>query len=141
MSLLNICIWNANGVNQHKLEIIRFLSEKNIDVMLISETHLTNKNNFNIPGFRVYVTNHPDGKAHGGTAVLIRNRLNHYSLEQWFPNLFCLPLSLRINIFLAPPFFHLFKNHYNFKLIIVTYICILTENSKRHFYYNQQLET
>ena len=74
MSELNICIWNVNYVNQHKLEIIRFLSEKNIDVMLLSETHLTNKNNFFILVFRLCVKNPPDGKAHGGTAVLVRNQ-------------------------------------------------------------------
>ncbi|XP_050338511.1 RNA-directed DNA polymerase from mobile element jockey isoform X3 [Bactrocera neohumeralis] len=83
MSVLNICLWNANGVNQHKLELIRFLDEKSIDVMLLSETHLTNKNNFFIPGFRLYVTNHPDGKAHGGTAVLVRKRLNHHTSESY----------------------------------------------------------
>jgi len=35
--------------------------------MLLSETHLTNKYNFQLRGYSFYATNHPDGKAHGGT--------------------------------------------------------------------------
>lgn len=65
-------------MNQHKPEIVAFLTDKNIDVMLIAETHLTDKHNFCIPGYKFYKTNHPDGKAHGGTGVLIRNRIKHY---------------------------------------------------------------
>ncbi len=31
----------------------------------------------------MYDTKHPDGKAHGGTAILIKNRLKHYELEPY----------------------------------------------------------
>ena len=86
MSVLNICFWNANGVNQHKLELARFLTEYAIDVMLLSETHLTDKYNFYIPGFIFYSTNHPDGKAHGGTGILLRNRLKHCVLQPYATN-------------------------------------------------------
>lgn len=78
MASLRISTWNANGVSQHKLELAQFLLEKHIDVMLLSETHLTNKYNFNIKGYIFYGTNHPDGKAHGGTGILIRSRLKHH---------------------------------------------------------------
>jgi len=30
--------------------------------MLLSETHLTEKYTFQIPGYKFYFTNHPDGK-------------------------------------------------------------------------------
>ena len=83
MSLLKICFWNANGINQHKSEISHFLLKEDIDVLLISETYLTNKYNFNIPGFTFHKTNHPDGKAHGGTGILIRKRLRHYALAEF----------------------------------------------------------
>jgi len=32
---------------------------------------------FQINGYIFYGTNHPDGKAHGGTGVLIKNRIKH----------------------------------------------------------------
>jgi len=70
MSLLKICAWNANGVSQHKQEIYNFLRNEEIDLMLISETHLTYKNNFSVSGYKFYKINHPDGKAHGGTFLL-----------------------------------------------------------------------
>jgi len=42
-----------------------------------SETHLTNKYTFQINSYIFYDTNHPDGKAHGCTRFLIRNRIKH----------------------------------------------------------------
>lgn len=49
--------------------------------MLVSETHLTDRYNFSIPNYKFYGTNHPDGKAHGGTGILIRKRIRHDILE------------------------------------------------------------
>lgn len=77
MAPLRITLWNVNGVSRHKLEMAQFLQDKHIDVMLLSKTHLTNKYKFKINGYIFYGTNHPDGKAHGGTGVLIRNRIKH----------------------------------------------------------------
>jgi len=77
MAPLRISLWNANGVSRHKLELTQFLHDNHIDVMLLSETHLTNKYNFQIRGYVFYGTDHPDGKAHGGTGILIRNRIKH----------------------------------------------------------------
>ena len=51
--------------------------------MLISETHLTNKYNFNIPGFVFHKTSHPDGKAHCDTGILVRNRLRHFAINEY----------------------------------------------------------
>lgn len=94
MASLKIATWNANGVSQHRLEL-QFLNNKNIDVMLLSETHLTNKHNFQIPGFKFYSTNHPDGKAHGGTGILIRSRLKHYP-QNTFENNYLQSTSISI---------------------------------------------
>jgi len=77
MAPLRITLWNENDVSRHKLEMAQFLQNKHIDVMLLSETHLTNKYTYQINGYIFYGTNHPDGKAHGGTEVLIRNRIKH----------------------------------------------------------------
>ena len=50
-----------------------FLIQNLIDIMLISETHFTTKTYFYIPGYKVCHTNHPDGSAHGGTAILAKD--------------------------------------------------------------------
>jgi len=70
-------MWNANGVSRHNLEVTQFLNDNNIDIILLVETHLTNKNNFQIRVCSFYRTDHPDGKAHGGTGILIRERIKH----------------------------------------------------------------
>jgi len=46
-----------------------------IDVMLISETHFTTKSHFSIPGYKTCLANHPEDKAHGGTAILIKSAI------------------------------------------------------------------
>jgi len=86
MAPLRISMWNANGVSQRKLELAQFLLDNHIDVMLLSETHLTNKYNFNLRGYLFYGTNHPDGKAHGGTGILIRNRIKHHCHKEFVEN-------------------------------------------------------
>jgi hypothetical protein len=43
--------------------------------MLISETHFAQKSYIKIPN---HDTQHPDGTAHGGTAILIRNCIKHH---------------------------------------------------------------
>ena len=52
-----------------------FLKQNLIDILLISETHFTNKNHYTIPGYDLWYTCHPDGTAHGGTAIIIKNTL------------------------------------------------------------------
>lgn len=80
MNCLVVAQWNANGITNHKNELSTFLNINNIDIMLIVETHLTSKNNFKIYGYTCYSNNHPDDKACGGTAILIKNRIKHYPL-------------------------------------------------------------
>jgi exonuclease III len=75
---LRIAQWNANGLQQHKKEVKLFLNQNQIDILLISETHLTSKNHFTIPGYDLCYTNHPDGTAHGGTAILIKTTIAYY---------------------------------------------------------------
>ena len=49
-------------------------------MLLVSETHFTNRSYITIPNYnvRVYYTNQPDETAHGGTAVIIRENIKHY---------------------------------------------------------------
>jgi hypothetical protein len=55
-----------------KKELKIFIQHNFIDIMLISETHFSDRSYFNIPKYLTYSTNHPDNTAHGGTAILIK---------------------------------------------------------------------
>lgn len=79
---LKMCIWNANGLSQHRQEVQSFLSLHNIDIMLISETRFTSRNYFKIPHYEFYDTKHPSGAAHGGTAILIKKSIKHYEIPK-----------------------------------------------------------
>jgi hypothetical protein len=61
---LQLALWNANGLTQH-IELKMFISHHNIDVMLISERHFTDKRYLKLPKYTVYHTNHPAGTARG----------------------------------------------------------------------------
>jgi len=63
---------------KHTQEIKLFLRSQNLDVLLVSETHVTDKSHIHLPNYAVYHTPHPD-KAHGGTAVIVRRNLKHHS--------------------------------------------------------------
>ena len=80
---LNIVIWNANGLALRTQELKTFLYNENIDIMLISETHFTNKSYLKIYNYNIYFTNHPDGKAHGGTAIIIKSEIQHFENEHF----------------------------------------------------------
>jgi hypothetical protein len=63
----------ANGLTQQKM----FISLHNIDVMLISETHFTDKRYLKLPK-TFYHTNHPAGTASEGTAIIIKTTIKHH---------------------------------------------------------------
>jgi hypothetical protein len=54
--------------------------------MLISETHFTEKSYLKLPNYVVYHTNHPDGTARGGTAI-IKNSIKHHEPNNYSENL------------------------------------------------------
>lgn len=80
--LIKVATWNANGLANHSQEIKSFIINHNLDLILISETHFTNKTFFRMPQYTVYTTNHPGDTAHGGTAIIIKSNLKHYELPQ-----------------------------------------------------------
>lgn len=49
---------------------------------IVAETHFTNKSYIKIPYYNIYHTKHPDGTAHRGTAIIIRNKLKHHELKE-----------------------------------------------------------
>lgn len=83
MNPLTICYWNANGLSQHKREIENFLKIQDIDILLVSETHFTNKNCFRLNGYSMYDTKHPSGRACGGSAIIINNRIRHFPMQEY----------------------------------------------------------
>ena len=81
-----IAIWNSNGLDAHKYELESFLKLMKIDIMLISETHMTDKSYVKFQGFTTYDTKHPDNRAHGGSAIIIRNNIAHHKLNKFSTN-------------------------------------------------------
>ena len=67
-------------MQNHKEDIKLFSNQNPIYIVLISETHFTTKNYFSMPRYQLYYTNHPDGTADGGTAVIINETTEHYEL-------------------------------------------------------------
>lgn len=86
INFLRIALWNANGLPQHRQEVEVFLKEQKIDILLVSETHFTDRNYFNIQNYNTYHTNHPDGTAHGGTAVIISNKITLFEINKYETN-------------------------------------------------------
>lgn len=80
---LKLIIWNANGLIKHSQELKYFLHDEDVDIAMISETHFTNNHFLKIPGYTIYNTNHPDGTGHGGTAIIIKNKIKHIELEAY----------------------------------------------------------
>jgi exonuclease III len=78
-----IAQWNANGLQIHEEEIKLFLNQNFTDILLTSEKHFTNKNFFSTARYKLYYTNRPDGTAHGGTAILITETIEHYELLKY----------------------------------------------------------
>lgn len=83
---LLILLWNANGLKNHRNELLITLQEKRIDIVLISETHFTNTSYINFPGYHTYRANHPDNSAHAGAAIYIRASLAYTPLPNFHTN-------------------------------------------------------
>jgi exonuclease III len=83
-NFLQLALWNANCQTQHTKELKTFICIHNINVMLISETHFTEKKvNLKLPNYAVYHTNHTPGTARGGTAIIIKNSIKHRQLKDY----------------------------------------------------------
>jgi hypothetical protein len=119
---LRIALRNANGLSKHKDEIQLFLHQNKIDILLISETHFTTKSYFNIPHYtsNIYCTNRPDGTAHAGTAVIVKQTISHYELPKYEEDFFqatparvrTLPYESTVTAVYSPPKCNLKRDHY-----------------------------
>jgi len=83
---LLILLWNANGLENHKNELLLTLQEKIIDIVLIAESHFTTNSYINLPGYDSYRAKHPDNTAHAGAAIYITSQyLNTLHCQASYP--------------------------------------------------------
>jgi len=82
-NFLLILTWNSNGLINRRNELLAILQSSRIDIALISETHLINVPHINLPGFQIIKSNHPDGTAHAGAAIIVKSSLLFYPLLQY----------------------------------------------------------
>lgn len=75
---LKIMAWNANGLLQHRIELEAVLHLENIDICLISESHLTKESFILIKGYKSYHALHPDNKAKAGSSIIIKDTICHH---------------------------------------------------------------
>jgi exonuclease III len=83
---LSIILFNANGLKNHVNIVQTVLYDKRIDIALITETHFTKQSYISIPGYSLLKSNHPDGTAHGGVALIIKYNLKFHSLTNFCHN-------------------------------------------------------
>lgn len=76
---IRLAYWNANGLENKKLELKEFMSRKEIDVMLIGETWLKDCKKFKIPNYCTYRNDRKE-QPKGGTAILIKKHIKHHQL-------------------------------------------------------------
>jgi len=81
-SSFSICLWNANVLKQHHSnELFYLIHNKNIDIALITETHLSKYAIINFNGYTTIRADHPDGTSHGGFAIIIKSSLFHNQMQ------------------------------------------------------------
>jgi exonuclease III len=127
-------------LQNYKEEIKLFSKQNPTDILLISETHFTDKNFFNILRCKLYYTNHPDGTAHGVTAILIKETIEGYDLIKYEED-FTQATSIKVKVFpykinitavYCPPRHNLKKEHFEtfFKTLRPKFIAGGDYNSK-----------
>jgi hypothetical protein len=72
VEFLQFALLYANGRTQYTEELKPFISIHHIDVMLISETHFTEKSRLNLPHDATYHRSKPAETARGGTLTIIQ---------------------------------------------------------------------
>ncbi|KAL7724574.1 hypothetical protein ACLKA6_002504 [Drosophila palustris] len=71
-------VWNADGLIRHQLELAAWMKEEQVDVMLVSESHLNDRSYLKMNGFSIYAANQPGNCSFAGAAIIINSRIYHY---------------------------------------------------------------
>lgn len=74
---LNVLAWNARSLRNKHSELSQFLLSFTYEILLISETHLDQLNNFSIPNYTIYRVD----RRWGGVAILIKKSIPHSNLR------------------------------------------------------------
>jgi hypothetical protein len=65
-------------------EVGVFPSTQKIYILSVSEIHFTQQNYVSIPKYYVtYATDHPNGRAHAVSAIIIRQDIKHHELAEY----------------------------------------------------------
>lgn len=147
---LRLALWNANGILAKQSEVQLFLKINNIDILLVAETHFTNRSYMKIPYYDIYHTEHPDGTAHGGTAIIIRSSIKHHELPKYEENFLQattvqvhkLPAPINVSSVYCPPRHNITKDQFKpyFETLGNTFICGGDFNCK-HTHWGSRLIT
>ncbi|GBP94556.1 hypothetical protein EVAR_96133_1 [Eumeta japonica] len=89
----------GNGNNTHSRSYADATSGKTPQPSQQSnKSHTTSRSRINVPGYSVYLTPHPDGGAHAGAAIIIKNSVKHCLLDPFAAPISKLPpLELKID--------------------------------------------
>lgn len=71
---VNILLWNARSIRYKTDELLALANNTNIDIILISETHLKPSIPLRVPGFEIHRDDRLEG-AGGGTAIFVRQSI------------------------------------------------------------------
>lgn len=77
---LKIVTWNANGILAKLSTFEVLLNSQDIDICLLTETHLTNKNSLYLKNYVVYNAFCQSSSARGGSSLIIKNTIEHFEL-------------------------------------------------------------
>jgi exonuclease III len=77
---LKVIAFNANGIGRQRYELSKQLQDLNIDVALLSETHLKAHERFSIPNYHVYRIDRFSGRK-GATVVAVRKGIPHNHVD------------------------------------------------------------
>ncbi|XP_062565592.1 uncharacterized protein LOC134227903 [Armigeres subalbatus] len=77
---LKVLNWNVCSIDPKKEELSKFLKYHEIDVAVLTETHLKPKKTFSISGYDDERQDRKD-RPKGGVAILVRNTISHSRVE------------------------------------------------------------
>lgn len=76
-SSLQVVAFNADGLKRQRLQLEEFARREDIDVIMISETHLRAADEPKIANYALYRTDRENRRG-GGTAIYVRASIDHY---------------------------------------------------------------
>lgn len=80
---LTICHWNASGLKNRVGTLINFIQTHRVDILLISETHLTATDRIRIQNFTIYRKDRINAaRASGGVAIVIKQGIPHMRIPE-----------------------------------------------------------